>query len=442
MKAKKVLAMLMASAMIMGASVTTFAAESTNVVVTVDNAEKADVYYLQIVEADPTSTSGWKYVDDYKTAFADVSIETLINIAKQEKDTVGENYYATNDKINDGSQYISSNLAETLESFRATVVGSENNKVTGTSFTAQAGGLYVLVPEKAGYTYSPTLVYVPVNGNKPVTVDVKGSNDQIEKELVYVDEGIIEGADGDASVTANDEVEYKVTIKYPYIADNFSNPSFKITDAVENGVFVKDTLKVKLSDGTSTTDYDDYTVKKSTGEDLPEDTNIGGLNGIVIEFTNYDSSKAGQDIILTYTVKVSENVSAANPLTNKAKSELKLEPDGTPKRTESKVISDPVSVEFSKVDATTTSVTLDGAVFALYEGLTTDENAKLVSIMADAETTEGIELPSAYQSFGSLLKADGEANGEIKFDGLDGDREYYIVEIIAPDGYSVDATKH
>ena len=84
MKAKKVLAMLMASAMIMGTSVTAFAAEGTNVDITIDNTEGATVKYLQIVEADPSDPNGWKYVDEYAADFANVPITTLKTIAEAE----------------------------------------------------------------------------------------------------------------------------------------------------------------------------------------------------------------------------------------------------------------------------------------------------------------------------------------------------------------------
>ena len=61
-KMKKIFALLLTVAMVMGLGMTTFAAESTNVTITVDNGEGAAVKYLQIVEPDTTSTLGWKYV--------------------------------------------------------------------------------------------------------------------------------------------------------------------------------------------------------------------------------------------------------------------------------------------------------------------------------------------------------------------------------------------
>ena len=68
MKAKKVLAMLMASAMIMGTTVTAFAADTATI--TVSGLDSNATYkYLQVVEQDTTSTIGWKFVDGYADEF-------------------------------------------------------------------------------------------------------------------------------------------------------------------------------------------------------------------------------------------------------------------------------------------------------------------------------------------------------------------------------------
>lgn len=435
MKAKKVLAMLMASAMIMGTTVTAFAAESTNVNITIDNGEGASVKYLQIVEADPSDPNGWKYVDEYANDFINVPIATLKAIAEGEDPN---NYYATNDKINNTEAYQSSNLAEVLEELRDDVLAESNtNTVKDNTFNVREGGLYVVVPEKGGYTYSPTLVYVPVNSTTAITVDVKGSEDQIQKEIVNVTGGTVSGApvvDGDDSVTANDTVEYKVTIKYPYIADNFTEPSFKITDTIENGTFIGDTLAVKVGGE----EYTKYKITDNTGVQI---TDINGKTQIVIEFTEYDPTKAGQDIELTYSVKVDADVSDENALANTATSELQLDENGTPTKTEHKVISNPVKVTFDKVNAEKTEEKLPGSVFAIYQGVSDDQtDDTLVSIVADAVDTTGIDLPDGFDE--SKLSADGVADGTITFNGLDANKDYYIVEVIAPNGYTVDKTPY
>ena len=48
-------------------------------------------------------------------------------------------------------------------------------------------------------------------------------------------------------MTANDQVEYRVTITYPYFSDGANNKTFKITDTLENGTYVGDSLSVKVN---------------------------------------------------------------------------------------------------------------------------------------------------------------------------------------------------
>ncbi len=135
-KIKKILAAVMTLAMVLGMSMTSFAAETTEVVVTVNNTEEADLYVDQIVVANTSSTDGWAYDTDYDDFFTDITIGELVAIAK-----TGENGNASN-----GTLTTSSDLAAALEALKSTVQ-NETNKVDGNSFRATAGGLYVVVLE-------------------------------------------------------------------------------------------------------------------------------------------------------------------------------------------------------------------------------------------------------------------------------------------------------
>lgn len=407
---KKLFAILMTMAMVMGLGITGFAAETTNVKVEVSNVDGADLYYDQIVKADASSTDGWAYTDDYKRFFGNVSIGDLVGIAKGT-----QNGDASTGKLTESSK-----LAAVLDDLRSTVQ-VEENKVSGNTFTATSGGLYVVVPSKPGYTYSPTLVYVPVNETteegEAVTVQTKGSKDQIKKD--------IETNIGE-SVSAGDIVKYTVTVEYPTISANYSNPSFKITDTLTNGTFLIDeNHPVTVSNGIT-----GYTV-----------SNANGTNSLEINFTSYDRSKAGTTFTITYYVEVADTVSSGSPLENKVVSELQVDPDGDTTKTEYEVVSTPVRATIDKVDDETNK--LLGAVFAIYNGTANDEiGDTLVSIVADATNTDGITLPTEYQQYQNLLKADGTADGTVVFDGLDAQKEYYVVEIIAPTGYQIDGLSH
>ena len=73
-KIKKVLAMLLTLALVLGMGITTFAAPGdANSKVTVKNADKATLTIAQVIETDNTAVTGWKFTDgaaaSYRTAF-------------------------------------------------------------------------------------------------------------------------------------------------------------------------------------------------------------------------------------------------------------------------------------------------------------------------------------------------------------------------------------
>ncbi len=253
-----------------------------------------------------------------------------------------------------------------------------------------------MIPVKEGYTYSPTLVYVPVNSKTPITVQTKGAENQVTKTV----------SAGDESVAAGDEVQYTVTVQYPYISANYTNPTFKITDTLTKATFLIDDAAHKVA--VNGVESDNYIISDSNGTAT-----------LTIDFVKYDPSKAGDTITITYWVKVAGDVSSENPLENKVTSELKLTPDGESTKTEYKVVSTPVKVVIEKFDADNNSKLLPGATFELYKGSTTDY-------------VEGTSVPVA-------TKITGE-DGRLTFDGLDAQENYYIVETVAPDGYKVDKT--
>ena len=133
-KMKKLFAILMTMAMVMGLSITGFAAENTNVKVKVSNVDGADLYYDQIVKADASSTDGWAYTDDYKRFFGNVSIGDLVRIAEGTQ----------NGDASTGELTESSKLAAVLDDLRSTVQ-VEKNKVSGNTFTATSGGLLLML---------------------------------------------------------------------------------------------------------------------------------------------------------------------------------------------------------------------------------------------------------------------------------------------------------
>lgn len=371
---KKLFALLMTLAMVMGLGITAMAEENdANARIVISNEGAAALSYVQLVEADRDNPDGWSIVAG-ESIFEQHQIDVgdLGDIAKSEENGDASGTLTTSNEL--------ASLLEDLKSLATTTI-------TGNSFTVTSAGLYLVVPVKDGYTYSPTLVYVPVNASGDINVKAKGEPDTITKIV----------ADEDKSVQAGDVINYTVTRAYPYISANYSNPTFTIVDTLTNATFNANSVVVE---GAGTLDSD-YSVD---------------ISGNTLTITiNYDSTKAGNDIKITYLATVSDNVNKAdNPVKNKVVSNT----NGT--KTGYEVVSDPVKTTIYKVDAENLQTKLAGAKFNLYKGLV-------------SEYQEGTTVPVQENI------VVGE-NGEVTIYGLDAQENYYLVETEAPAGYSVDKT--
>lgn len=385
-KMKKLFAVLLTLAMVLGMSMTSFAAdETTNATVKISGADGATLKYVQIVEPDRGSKDGWKIVPGFEKAFTDAGL-TIKDLLKNTPDT-----NAAQGKITSNTK-----LSALLESLRLSAT-TTTTTITENQFTATKGGLYLIIADKEGWTYAPMLAYVPVDSTADVNVTAKGEENQVRKEI---------SSDG-KSVAAGDIVKYTVNANYPFYSSNYEDVLFKVTDTLTNANFlIDDSHPVTVTiDGTPAASTE-YTVSDSSN----------GTNKLSVDF-KYDYTKAGTTVEITYYAKVSESVSSESPLKNKVTSETASTHNGTPTKTEYIVVSTPVKATIKKVDLTNSTITLKGAVFELHRVV----NGKDTVVTTATTDDKGIAT----------------------FDGLDGqDTTYYIVETQAPSGYKIDGIKH
>ena len=377
-KMKKLFAVLLTLAMVLGMSMTSFAAdETTNATVKISGADGATLTYVQIVEPDRGSEDGWKIVPGFEKAFTDAGL-TIKNLLQDTPDT-----NAAQGKITSNTK-----LSTLLESLRS----SATTTITGNQFTATKGGVYLIIADKEGWTYAPMLAYVPVDSTANVNVTAKGEENQVRKEI---------SSDGQ-SVAAGDIVKYTVNANYPFYSSNYEDVLFKVTDTLTNANFLIDdshpvTVTIDGAPAAST----DYIVSDSNGSDT-----------LTVNF-NYDYNKAGTNVEITYYATVSNSVSSKSPLKNKVTSETASTHNGTPTKTEYIVVSTPVKATIKKVDLTDSKITLEDAVFKLHRVVNGKD-----TVVATATTDD---------------------KGIATFDGLDAqDTTYYIVETQAPSGYKID----
>ena len=399
-KIRKIFAVLLSLAMVLGMSMTTFAAadEVTDATIRVstsgtDDTMPTTLKYAQVVKANQSSEDGWAILEAYQQAFSDagLTVKDLADIAKGETPI---NKNAATGTIN-GSKELGAVL-EAISTDSNTIFTLFDNISAGTTNITSAG-LYLIVAEQNDYEYTPMLVYVPVDTSDTIDVVAKGEPTQINKDVE--DEG--------QSVREGDVVQYTVKVRYPSFAPNFENPVFSVNDTLTNALFTIDAdHPLSIMYGDTDAAEDTYTVNKANGTDTLE-----------IEF-NYDIANAHKLVTITYWATVGKGIAGEKgQLKNDVTSKIGTEEDFT--QTETEVISNPVKATIKKVDADNKEKVLSGAEFALYEGLAKDY---------DEETS----TPVTKGTIGD--------DGTFTFTGLDAQKDYYIVETKAPAGYAVDKT--
>ena len=411
----------MTMAMVMGLSITGFAAVGSATITVSNLDDDAEIAYLQVVEPDTSSPIGWKFSGDtdptianaFKAAFGvgtdEAALNALINIVKNGNDT-GD--------ASEGKLTSSEELSEALTALKPFATNTEN--VNANVITVSKAGLYIVVASTTDstYTYVPMLAYVADDGEGSlVNADVvaKGSHNEITKTIT--------NSNGE-SVYAGDEIPYKATVEYPYYSEDTNSKTFWVKDTLTNATFKSNSVAVRIvGEQNPLVVGKDYTIN-----------NYADTSSLEINF-NYDLSKAGSTVEITYVAIVGEETDGVS---NAIKTNFDTDGDT--------VTVDQVQVEIEKIEKDTKKP-LSGAVFTLYNVLTEDAYNELEE--AEKENYEKVENATLVNEGGissvnpiiyvKKLKDSSPtgADGKVTFMGLDAQiSTYYIQEKTAPSGYT------
>lgn len=406
MKAKKVLAMLMASAMIMGMSITAFAADipkeedSMNVSSYIKNVDpKATITAYQIIDAEYNANgfTGYKWVagdmdgqdvtfdefgnvngldDTYITKLASNPSGLVSADAKSEELAAGTWMLLVSD-VTDGKVY-----NPMIISVYYTTSGSDNTMDVGEVDASDDWGLAT----KGAYEKSSEV---------SITKLVKDND----------------GKGGDDQAAVGDTVEYTIRSEIPSYSAS-SAARFEITDTIKNG------LAYELTDGTvapvvkvgdNVLDSQNYTINMNSDKSFTIKFKSEYVKGLAQAGTN-------RKVTVTYQATVTSEA-----ITNPAQNTATVTYDAGSKTADEYVYSVSFDGVVKKVNENHEG--LAGATFTLYktwndanrdESITADELSNAVGI---SETEEG--------------------DYDIDFFGLDADQIYYLTETAAPGEYSI-----
>ncbi len=464
-KIKRLFAVLLTLAMVMGMSLTAFATttpgddgtygtEDDRGTISISGVTPEDgikVMAYQIVKANYAggSFSGYKQLYGNMTATTDPSKITVTDEQLTEILSI----------INPTMDQATGTVTESAGGVKG--VKEEMTSTDGTTYTANVPvGSYLVVilgAEKSIYSNVVlSLYYTNANGTQNgidegnIDLGDYTVNDDLAEGWVKIqnnptlDKNIqnSNGTQDSNSVNIGDDVEYEVVVNpIPYYGGNY--PKFTITDTFDAGLTYKGDLKVEVG----TMNGNEFTAVQSLDEtfyDVDGTPNTNGGGSLVLNFVTDGgytlNSYAGKVLRLTYSATLNANATI-NQIANKNKAELDYTRD-------SKVDGNDGHEE----DETYTyTFDLDGAV----EGSVTD---KIVTKMSGESVTPASPTPLAGAEF--KLYTDefcedeytnsafsnpivSDANGQLKVKGLAASgklREgttYYLKETKAPEGYTL-----
>ncbi|MBE5914067.1 MAG: LPXTG cell wall anchor domain-containing protein [Pseudobutyrivibrio ruminis] len=403
-KIRKIVALALATVMMMAMSITAFATEASTeatkgVTFTVTNLANDESTTLKLYELATTKNGGWNYAT------------WIPENAIAEKDTEG------NPLTKADFKWDSIKAAAEEQTPLQTYSTTETNGVYETShtFNGLEGALYLVLASGTDYVYNPMaeVTYEYVNGAytlKNATVVAKCTNIPVKKEITE---------DANKFVKIGDTVEFKITTAVPN-----DNESFTVIDEptnLENLTITKVTVadseyKVngEVPTFTSNTEKTKYSLDLS--KLLEDKSNVGKtvvitVTGVVGKNVVLDSKDDDGNTISGYAF---ENTAYSN----KSKTDSK-----------STVTGYTGDATLTKYDANQTNI-LSGAKFNV---VTKKADGTVESTLKFERVETGVYKLSEANDAVDEIEA---TNGTVQIIGLD-EGTYYFHETVAPTGYSL-----
>ena len=439
-KMRKIFAVLLTLAMVLGMSMTSFAAEKSATITVTGLDKDATVTYTQIIEPDTTTATGWKFTNaDYAKAFTGKEDEVT---AEQQQNIIWKllklkNPSTTMQNEPDGVvAYTAQEFAAAIGNITtSTPVNDENNqpKKAGEageiSWNVDKAGVYVVNANsdfkegnKAKYTYSTMAGYVSFNRYDTTT----GLPTTLDNETITAKSSSIditkENNEKDKVVEVGKIVKYTVRTKIPYVNDANPIEKFEVTDKITGAEYVttkndekKDILTLK--------------VKIGTAKDVEMQVEVKE-NSFTLDLTSYlkDNDHANQNVVIEYNAKVTGTVVNNTVKWNDGKNESESATD---------------TLYTGTVTLTKTgekNVGLEKAEFVLVRKAKDNTLTYAVVTKTNGKAEYTVTGWDAENKASKMLT---DENGNIVVKGLDDsttEMTYEFKETKAPEGYSINTT--
>ena len=450
--------MVLAMAMVLGMSLTTFAAGKTaKITITGIKTEELNdltFKYVRIIEPDATAETGWKFTSTivsniYIAAFTEESqkapteqevIASLIDIEKAQTAETSEKIAKALNVIKQQGDL--GTLGVVDKNNDSLVKEVEKTNV----LPVDGAGVYYIAGEQTGYTYNPMTAYVKFSAYDTAS-GIPTELEDTEIGAKRVKNVIVKSSsvtDGVTEIT--NEVTYKVESTIPFLPLTDTNRHYELIDEISGAAYV--TEKHVFSQGEEAVDAVKLSV--TYGENYTEDIEVWGrlsdngnsftadLSGLLTDAQgNATNANANKALKVEYKATVT-GVQVGNDAfmgdgTNEGKDKFGSSEE------ENELYTGWIQV--TKYAADNDNDNLDdntklaGAGFTIYKTETVDTNTitKYASFKVEGEKTLFAGWKDA-ESDETVVYTNKE--GSIKVEGLE-EGTYSIVEKVAPEGYSI-----
>lgn len=400
-KLRKVMALLLTLAMVMGMSLTTFAANAREQITVngLANTGTNSVSYVKILEPNVKAPGGYQFADGVTIEGYDTAKDFMNASVDQQKTAL----------LNE-------------ETVLPTGTTGEVTGNTSFSATVDAGYYAVYITNTAGQD-DPVITY-----NNPMIVSVEYENAKLNVEDgTYTYD--VKKDDSDHSVTAKytsipvtkkgeDKNEKDETVeigqKATYTIETFipsEVTTFTLTDILTGATYDQDSVVVKIEGNNTNIASSTVTFPLTKLEDM------------LITLDDYLTDNAGKRVTITYDVTVTGTKVGNTVTPNDNKHEY------TPAQEELYT----GGVQLTKYSDNGTTP-MQGAKFVLYKNVKETGESEPTAYYAVVDNNGNLINWTTNKSDATQLTTNN--NGVITVDGLDLDT-YYFEEVEAPEGYSI-----